>query len=141
MGLTSACAPPSPSGVGLVLFGGVPALGWSGCSRSHSASNTHTLSPVDTALSWFMSINGHNKPQAMAHFAPANQTMMDWSDFGQMSFSNVHCRPLDLQEATARVECTFNESVPAGEQKDSFWDIEMTRSGSGPWLITNYGQG
>lgn len=67
--------------------------------------------------------------------------MMDWSDFGQVSFSNVRCRPLAEQQGTARVECTFNETAPNSEQKDSFWDIEMSRTGSGPWLINNYGQG
>ena len=127
--------------VAVLLLVGIPVLGWSGCSRSHSASNTQPLPPADAALSWFRAINGHNKPQAIAHFAPPNQTMMNWSDFGRVSFSDVHCRQLDEQDATARVECTFNESAPAGEQKDSFWDIEMARSGSGPWLITNYGQG
>jgi hypothetical protein len=123
--------------VGLVLL----AAGCGGSGGAQSAS----LSPVQTALSWFDSLNDKDLKAAVAHFTPASQDMMDWNGGDTAlwpSFSAVRCRQLSKSRSTASVLCTFKEShLAAGYQADTFWAIGMVRQTTRPWLINNYGQG
>jgi len=98
--------------------------------------------PVGTALAWFQSVNTHDKSLALAHFASADRDKMEWSDFGSISFDNVQCQPEAETATTAAVRCTFAIRDPSPDvRSDTFWDIYFERQPSGPWLITDYGQG
>ena len=128
-----------------------------GCGGSGSNSVSPRVamqSPEATALSWFSSINTHNMPLAVAHFAPADKGQMDWADFDSVSFSNVRCSLVSQSEskqlfqnrssqASASVMCTFVPHAPSGDPalSDAFWTVYMKRSSSGPWLISSYGTG
>lgn len=100
-------------------------------------------SPTDTALAWFAAIDEKNFPVAVGHFVSSARTMMNWADFGSVSYSNVHCTLRSQTETQAVVLCMFVVHAPSGEPSGgaSFWTVEMERNGDGPWLIDNYGQG
>jgi hypothetical protein len=100
-------------------------------------------SPVDTALSWFKSIDEHNLPLAKAHFAPADRSQMAWgSDFEGSSFSDVRCRLVAQEITTSEVYCAFDmPRRPSDMDGVTFWTIDMQREPAGPWLIASYGQG
>jgi hypothetical protein len=85
-----------------------------------------------------------NMAAAVAHFAPAAISMMDW--YGGSSkyptFSALHCREVSAYGTTASVLCTFKElHVQPGTQADNFWTVELQRQPDGHWLITSYGTG
>jgi hypothetical protein len=101
-------------------------------------------SPEQATLSWFYALNHKDMAAAVAHFAPAAASMMDW--YGGASayptFSALHCRQVSTYGTTASVLCTFKElHVEPGTQADNFWTVELQRQPDGRWLITNYGTG
>jgi hypothetical protein len=99
-------------------------------------------SPVDTALSWFKAVNENNMPLALAHFAPADRSQMEWSDVGSFSFDDLRCHVMVQATRTSQVECAFKvHNPPIDLLDDTFWDISMQRKPFGPWLITGYGTG
>jgi hypothetical protein len=112
-----------------------------GCG-SGSLPRVAVLSPGETALAWFKAIDDHDMALAKAHFVPASREEMSWSDFDSVSFSNVQCALRSQAVTTAVLRCTFTPHAPAGDQVllDFYWTVYMQRQGSGPWLITDYGQ-
>lgn len=122
-----------------VLTVGLLALLLAGCSVAPPPS-VAVRSPVDTAQAWFKSINDHDMALAAAHFTPTTRAMMQWNDFGSVSFSHVRCSPQSRSERTASVTCTFTPHAPAGDQllADRFWTVYMRRQPPGPWLIYDY---
>jgi hypothetical protein len=99
-------------------------------------------SPVATTLSWFASINAHDKPLAIAHFVPADRDMMEWTYWG-MPFTGLHCSLMHRSTLRASVYCKFNviNDPNMGMGNVSFWSVSLQREPSGRWLINNYGQG
>jgi len=110
-------------------------------SSSGSPPSIAVQSPVGTALSWFKAINENNMPLALAHFASAERSQMEWSGLGSFSFYNVNCHVTSQAAATSQVKCTFKvRNPPVDLQNDTFWNISFQRkSMSDPWLITGYG--
>jgi hypothetical protein len=101
--------------------------------------------PLEAALSWFAAVNAKDRAAAVAHFAPADASMMDWGN-GDTStwstFTRLHCRPLSSSAASAAVYCSFDESQSTSEgNPDTFWTLWLTRQTDGRWLIGDYGQG
>jgi len=101
-------------------------------------------SPEQATMSWFYALNHKDMAAAVAHFAPAAASMMDW--YGGASayptFSALHCRQVSAYGTNASVLCTFKElHVEPGTQADNFWTVELQRQPDGRWLITNYGTG
>jgi hypothetical protein len=102
-------------------------------------------SPVATAESWFAAINARKQSLALAHFAPGEYQMMEWSSWGP-HFRNVHCSLLPAVPQTATsavVRCTYDpiNDPEAGMSNENFWDVYLQRTPPGHWLINNYGQG
>jgi hypothetical protein len=80
----------------------------------------------------------------VAHAAPSARSMMEWNyDDTSIwpSFSRITCKEMKEKGNTASILCTFKEKAPPGNNVDAFWTVSLTRSVSGKWLITNYGQG
>jgi hypothetical protein len=124
---------------GLLVFG-VALVGCSSASRS--LPHVAVQPPINTALSWFRSINEHNMPLALAHFVPKDRQQMEWSDFGSASFSEIRCQLVSQEKTTSEVDCTFHVPNPSPDMRGvTFWDIYMQREPPGPWLINAYGQG
>jgi hypothetical protein len=101
-------------------------------------------SPEQAAVSWFYAINHKDMVAAVAHFAPAAASAMDW--YGGTSayptFSQLRCRQISIYGTTATVYCTFKElHVEPGIQVNNFWTVGLQRQPDGRWLITNYGTG
>jgi len=98
--------------------------------------------PVATTLSWFASINAHDKPLAVAHFVPVDRDMMDWSNWG-VPFKGLHCSLMNRSTSRASVYCKFDDinNANMGMSNVSFWTVSLQRESSGRWLINNYGQG
>ena len=128
-----------PSVLLVVLVG--LGFGLAGCSSQTSSSQppprVAVQSPVDTALSWFKSVNDHDLPLALAHFAPGSREQMEWSDFGSTTFTNVQCSLVSATSTTSDVRCTYGLPNLPGR---TFWTVDMERTPPGPWLITSYGQ-
>lgn len=99
-------------------------------------------SPVATTLSWFASINAHDRPLAIAHFVPADRDMMEWTNWG-VPFTGLHCSLMNRSTLHASVYCKFNviNDPNMGMGNVSFWTVALQREPSGRWLINNYGQG
>ncbi len=118
-------------------------LGLGGCNLANSSfSQISVDSPVQTAYKWFSAINEHNMPLALTYFNPSEKGMMEWGDFNSIYFSHLKCQVEGQTTATSDVHCTFDMlNPPPGTQVDSFWNITMQRTNTGPWLITNYGTG
>jgi hypothetical protein len=99
---------------------------------------------AQAAVSWFYALNHKDMAAAVAHFAPAAASMMDWYTGASAypTFSALHCRQVSADGTTASVLCTFKElHVEPGTQADNFWTVELQRQPDGRWLITNYGTG
>lgn len=101
--------------------------------------------PRAATLSWFAAVNAKNRAAAIAHFAPADASMMGWGN-GDTStwstFTRLRCRLLSSGAASATVYCSFDESPSASAgSPDAFWTVGLTRTKDGRWLINNYGQG
>jgi len=101
--------------------------------------------PLEATLSWFAAVNAKNRAAAVAHFVPADASMMDWGN-GDTStwsaFSRLRCKPLSSGAASATVYCSFDESQsPSEGNPDTFWTVWLARQTDGRWLIDNYGQG
>jgi hypothetical protein len=101
--------------------------------------------PREATLSWFAAVNAKNRAAAVAHFVPADASMMDWEE-GDTStwsvFTRLRCRLLSSGATSATVYCTFEASPSASAgNPDTFWTVELTRATDGRWLINNYGQG
>ena len=125
---------------GLVIGAGFVLAACGGPNAPKTAST-----PLAAAQAWFKSINDKNLEAAQAHFVVSERQMMDWGG-GDTStwptFTDLHCRTLSASTSKAGLYCNFDESAaPAEGNPDSFWTISMQRSGHGPWLINNYGQG
>lgn len=99
-------------------------------------------SPVATTLSWFASINAHDKPLAVAHFVPADRDMMEWTNWGA-PFTGLQCSLMHRSTHRASVYCKFNviNDPNMGMSNVSFWTVALQREPTGRWLINNYGQG
>jgi hypothetical protein len=101
--------------------------------------------PLAAAQSWFAAINAKDLKSAQSHFVVSQRSMMDWGggDTATWStFSHLHCKTLSHSGVAAVIYCSFSESAsPSEGNPDSFWTISLQRSGHGPWLINNYGQG
>lgn len=116
-----------------------------GSSAPVSVAVASYQTPEQATLSWFSAINQKDKAAAVGHFAPAAAYMMAWGG-GDTStwatFSDIHCKLLNLNGTDATVNCTFVESqAPSVGNPDSFWDIYLVQQPGKRWLITNYGQG
>jgi hypothetical protein len=101
-------------------------------------------SPEQATVSWFYALNHKDMTAAVAHFAPAAVSMMDWygGSSAYPTFSSLRCRQVSAYGTTASVLCTFKElHVEPGTQADNFWTVELQRQPDGRWLITNYGTG
>jgi len=106
--------------------------------------------PKQAALSWLVAINHKDRAAVLAHFerAPGKGTWENgdqsvWVSGGTWrwpTFSALRCEQMSRSAATAWVRCTFKESVPIVEQRDSFWSVYLHRQSDGRWLITDYGQ-
>jgi hypothetical protein len=101
------------------------------------------------ALSWLVAINHKDRAAVLAHFERTRHG--NWENGGQSfwasggtwrwpTFSALHCAQMSRSATTAWVRCTFKESVPIVEQRDSFWSVYLHRQPDGRWLITDYGQ-
>lgn len=125
-----------------IFLAGCGSLTW----RTKNLPTIPVQSPVATAESWFAAINARKQSLALAHFAPAQYQMMEWSSWGP-HFKNVKCTQLSgvfPQTATSSVvRCTYDtiNDPEAGMSKENFWDVYLQRAPPGPWLINNYGQG
>ena len=125
-----------------ILLAGCGSLSWS----TKHLPTIPVQSPVATAQSWFAAINARKQSLALAHFAPADYQMMEWSSWGP-HFKNVQCSLLSgvaLPTATsAVVRCTYDtiNDPDAGMSNENFWDVYLQRDPPDPWLIDNYGQG
>ena len=120
-----------------VVFG----VGASSCGGG-SLPQVAVQSPVNTAFSWFKSINEHDMSLALAHFSPADRDQMRWSHFGSYMFTHVLCELRSQSPTASAVRCSFQmPNPPLGMDGVTFWDIYMDRKPPGPWLITAYGQG
>jgi hypothetical protein len=101
--------------------------------------------PLEATLSWFAAVNSKDRAAAVAHFVPADASMMDWGNGGTSTwatFTRLRCKPLSSGAASATVYCSFDESQsPSEGNPDSFWTVWLTRQTDGHWLIDNYGQG
>lgn len=98
--------------------------------------------PLQTVLDWFNSINRHDLPLALVHFAPVDRPEMHWSDFYSTSFNDVHCQTIWQGEFKAALSCTFTVTNPAPDMLNiNAWGVDVSRRPAGPWLITSYGQG
>jgi hypothetical protein len=113
-----------------------------GCGQG-AAPKIAVESPVATVRSWFGAINAGDKPLAVAHFVPADQPMMDWSDFGSVRFQDLVCNSLTQTTNAALVRCSFEVPNPPPDLAgDTFWTVSLSRQQSnGPWLISDYGTG
>ena len=125
---------------------GVGVLGVTGNSvlRTTTTSATTPQSPVQTTYAWFKSLNKKDYPAAVANFEPTARDMMEWGrgNKGWPTFSKLRCTLVSETATDTQVQCTFREAQAAGVgNPDSFWEIDMHRLGTGPWLIDNYGQG
>jgi hypothetical protein len=106
--------------------------------------------PKQAALSWLVAINHKDRAAVLAHFerTPGKGTWENgdqsvWASGGTWrwpTFSALHCDQMSRSATTAWVRCTFKESVPIVEQRDSFWSVYLHRQPDGRWLITDYGQ-
>jgi hypothetical protein len=99
---------------------------------------------LNAVYAWFAAIDDKQQSVMIGHAAPGARDMMNWNDGVTSmwpSFQHVKCKVTNSTHATSNLLCTFNESAPPGNQVDTFWTVSMTRSASGRWLITNYGQG
>jgi hypothetical protein len=99
---------------------------------------------LNAVYAWFAAIDDKQQSVMIGHAAPGARDMMNWNDGVTSmwpSFQHVKCKVTNSKDATSNLLCTFNESAPPGNQVDTFWTVSMTRSASGRWLITNYGQG
>ena len=116
-------------------------------AESTAASASPTLpsiaaqSPVATSLAWFTAINQRNMPLALAHFTPGARDTMRWATWPP-PFRRIHCALTSATRSSAAVYCTFaNQNDPASGMSDvSFWSIELHRTSTRRWLISNYGQ-
>jgi hypothetical protein len=101
-------------------------------------------SPVKAALSWFGAINRHDRSLIDSKFAPDDRYMVanviSWNLY---YFLDVRCHTSSETRLRATVSCEFKMRDPAPPEMRniSFWDLDLRRSPSGPWLITGYGQG
>jgi len=109
---------------------------------SRSKPTIAVQSPVLTTEAWFAAVNARDMPLAKAHFAPADRAQMNWSSWGQ-PFAHLHCSLWRHSRHSAEVNCTFaTQNDPAsGMSNVNFWNVQLARVASGPWLITAYGQG
>ncbi len=90
-------------------------------------------------------MNAKDRAAAVAHFVPADASMMNWGN-GDAStwstFTRLQCKPLSQDAASATVYCSFDESQSLSEgNPDTFWTVSLARQPDGRWLIDNYGQG
>jgi hypothetical protein len=124
-----------PVGITLVL---------AGCTSSAAPRRIATQSPVDTTLSWFGAVNRHDRSLIDSKFAPGQRrevaNVLDWNLY---YFLDVRCHASSESRLSATVRCVFKMRNPAPPEmlNVSFWDFDLQRSPSGPWLITGYGQG
>jgi hypothetical protein len=120
-------------------------------SAAASADTAATVSvssfatPLQATLSWFAAVNAKDGAAAVAHFVPADASMMNWGN-GDTStwstFTRLRCKQLSAGAASATVYCSFDESQsPSEGNPDSFWTVSLARQPDGRWLIDNYGQG
>ena len=130
---------------------GLLAVGLAGCSGGSTSSpssaiavRTGTATPVQAAYSWFKDINTKDRVASLAAFVPRSRGQGDWNG-GDTSmwptFKNVKCKYLGSFPGNARVECTFDESINPGEQRDAFWVVTFHHETNGQWLINGYGTG
>jgi hypothetical protein len=132
----------APLSVLAILLAGCGSLSW----NTKGLPTIPVQTPVATVQSWFAAINARKQSLALAHFAPADYQMMEWSSWGPR-FKNVHCsllRGVGPPTATsAVVRCTYDtiNDPDAGMSNQNFWDVDLQRDPPGPWLIDNYGQG
>ncbi len=101
--------------------------------------------PLAATLSWFAAVNAKDRAAAVAHFVPADASMMGWGN-GDTStwstFTRLRCKPLSSGAASATVYCSFDESQsPSEGNPGTFWTVWLARQTDGRWLINNYGQG
>jgi hypothetical protein len=61
-----------------ILLAGCVSLSWS----TKHLPTIPVQSPAATAQSWFAAINARRQSLALAHFAPAEYQMMEWSSWG-----------------------------------------------------------
>lgn len=127
-----------PSGLSTELRGvcSVDAIEVTGATGgSLSGPLPQVQSPTATVLAWFAAINEHNFPLAVGHFATSARAMMNWADFGSVSFSSIQCKLRGQTVATSVVLCTFVANAPSGnpaQEGASFWTVQMERTGNGP---------
>ena len=112
------------------------------CGSSGTSPKVGVDTPAATAAAWFKSINDGNLALAEAHFEPGSRSQMQWSDFGSVSFKSVKCLLRSQSATSSDVRCSFTvPNPPADLEGQYFWDVYMKRRGTGPWLISTYGQG
>lgn len=125
---------------GLILVGFLVVAGVSSCGPAGSAPPRHPAEgPVAASEAWFAAIDAGTLHLALAHFTPKDRGRMEWSNFGTVKFSDVHCRQWRRKAASAVTICHFKEVGSATPQ--TFWTVSLRRRGDGRWLITNYGTG
>ena len=94
--------------------------------------------PVATTASWFEVLNACSMPLINAHMVPAKRGSWTCID----PFTHLHCVGESQAATTATVRCTFDpQNDPrVGNTGDTFWSVYLERTGSGRWLVTDWGQ-
>ena len=114
-------------------------------ATSAPASVSSFGTPLQATLSWFAAVNAKDKAAAVAHFVPADASMMGWGNSDTStwsSFTRLRCKQLSQVGTSATVYCSFDESQSLSEgNPDTFWTVWLARQPDGRWLIDNYGQG
>ena len=94
-------------------------------------SKSSFATPLEATLSWFAAVNAKDRAAAVAHFVPADASMMNWGN-GDTStwstFTRLRCKPLSSGAASATVYCAFDESQsPSAGNPDTFWTVWLAR--------------
>jgi hypothetical protein len=138
-------ASPASPGLSAPALSAAPATSAPATAAAVSVSVSSFGTPLQATLSWFAAVNAKDKAAAVAHFAPADASMMGWGN-GDTStwstFTRLRCKQLSQDGTSATVYCSFAESQsPSEGNPDTFWTVWLARQPDGRWLIDNYGQG
>ncbi len=120
----------------------------SACSSANvlrSQPPARSLTPIETAVSWFHAIDADNVVAARDLFVPSQRRQLAWMNDPRSelsTFSQVRCDTVSMKATRASVYCTFKESISrSGGNPDSFWNLSMVKRKNGEWRISSYGQG